>query len=128
MAAILKRVRDESLTDKNGASVGAPNCNLSETFRGKLGGKSIISPWVLAELHVPQTTMDRPPKNKAIAAPSYALGWMVGTYRGHRSVWHTGRIDGFTAETRMFPDDGMGIVVLNNKSGSARTPTPLGAL
>jgi CubicO group peptidase (beta-lactamase class C family) len=110
----------------NVGACGAINSNVTDmarwmvvhTQRGKLGGKSIISPWMLAELHTPQTTMDRPSDKKEISAPSYALGWMVGTYRGHRSVWHTGRIDGFTCETRLFPDDGMGIVILNNKTGS----------
>ena len=104
----------------NVGAAGAINSNVTDmarwmvvhTQRGKIGGKSIISPWMLAELHRPQTTMGRPPGG------SYALGWMVATYRGHRSVWHTGRIDGFTSETRLFPDDGMGIVVLNNKTGS----------
>jgi hypothetical protein len=43
---------------------------------------------------------------------------MVDTYRGHRSVGHGGGIDGFTSETSLFPDDGMGIVVLTNKEGS----------
>jgi hypothetical protein len=43
---------------------------------------------------------------------------MVDTYRGHRSVGHGRGIDGFTSETSLFPDDGVGIVVLANKEGS----------
>ena len=49
------------------------------------------------------------------------MGWMTDTYRGHRRVHHGGGIDGFTANTCLFPDDGMGLVVLTNKDG---TPLP----
>src|SRR5262249_25610712 len=91
------------------------------TQGGRLDGKSIISPSVLAELHTPQMTMGRPSPRKEISPASYALGWMVDTYRGHRGVGHRGASYGFTSETSLFPDDGMGIVVLTNKDG---TPLP----
>ncbi len=91
------------------------------THGGKLDGKSIISPAVLAELHTPQMTTGQPSDKKEISPGAYALGWSVNTYRGHRRVHHGGAIDGFTAETCLFPDDGMGLVVLTNKDG---TPLP----
>jgi hypothetical protein len=78
----------------------------------------VISPSVLAELHTPQMTIGQPSEKKEISPASYALGWAVDTYRGHRRVHHGGAIDGFVAETCLFPDDGMGIVVLANKDGS----------
>jgi CubicO group peptidase (beta-lactamase class C family) len=88
------------------------------TQRGKHDGKSIISPAVLDELHTPQMTIGVPSEKTEISAASYALGWVADTYRGHRRVHHDGGIDGFTAETCLFPDDRMGIVVLTNKDGS----------
>jgi CubicO group peptidase (beta-lactamase class C family) len=88
------------------------------THGGKLGGQAIIGPAVLNELHAPQMTMGQPSQKKEISPASYALGWSVDTYRGHRRVHHGGAIDGFTAETCLFPDDGLGIIVLNNKGGS----------
>jgi CubicO group peptidase (beta-lactamase class C family) len=88
------------------------------THGGKLDGKSIISPAVLTELHTPQMALGMPSEKKEISPASYALGWVADTYRGHRRVHHGGGIDGFTAETCLFPDDGMGIVVLTNKDGS----------
>ncbi len=51
----------------------------------------------------------------------YALGWMVDTYRGHQRVHHGGNIDGFSAETVLFPEDGLGLVVLTNRNA---TPVP----
>jgi CubicO group peptidase (beta-lactamase class C family) len=92
-----------------------------QTHGGKLGGQSIISPTVLAELHTPQMSLGVPSDKKEISAPSYALGWMVDTYRGHRRVHHGGGIDGFTSDTCLFPDDGMGMIVLTNQNG---TPLP----
>jgi len=91
------------------------------THGGKIDGKTIISTAVLDELHTPQMTLGQPSTKKEISPTSYALGWMVDTYRGHRRVHHAGGIDGFTANTCLFPDDGMGLVVLTNKDG---TPLP----
>jgi CubicO group peptidase (beta-lactamase class C family) len=91
------------------------------THGGKIDGKAIISPAVLNDLHTPQMTIGQPSSKKEISPGSYALGWMVDTYRGHRRVHHGGGIDGFTSQTCLFPDDGMGLVVLTNKNG---TPLP----
>ncbi len=91
------------------------------THDGQLDGKAIISPAVLNDLHTPQMTLGQPSSKREISPASYAMGWMVDTYRGHRRVHHGGAIDGFTANTCLFPDDGMGLVVLTNKNG---TPLP----
>ncbi len=91
------------------------------THGGRIDGKTIISPAVLNDLHTPQMTLGQPSSKKEISPASYAMGWMVNTYRGHRRVHHGGAIDGFTANTCLFPDDGMGLVILTNKSG---TPLP----
>jgi CubicO group peptidase (beta-lactamase class C family) len=103
-------------------AAGSINSNVAEMARWiavhSQGGKSIISPSVLAELHMPQITMGRSSHKKGISPTFYALGWMVDTYRGHRRVGHGGGIDGFTSETSLFSDDGVGIVVLTNKEGS----------
>ncbi len=113
----------------NVGPAGAINSSIAEMVRwvavhtqaGKLDGKSIISTPVLAELHTPQMAIGVPSEKKEISPASYALGWMADTYRGHRRVHHGGAIDGFTADTCLFPDDAMGIVVLTNKDG---TPLP----
>jgi CubicO group peptidase (beta-lactamase class C family) len=88
------------------------------SHRGKLGGKQIIGTALLEEMHSPQMPMGAPPEKKEISSGSYGLGWMIDTYRGHRRVHHGGAIDGFTANTCLFPDDGLAIVVLNNMNGS----------
>jgi CubicO group peptidase (beta-lactamase class C family) len=88
------------------------------TQRGKLSGKAIVSPSVLAELHTPQMTTGQPSEKPQISPAAYALGWSTDTYRGHRHVAHGGAIDGFVAQTSLFPDDGLGIIVLTNMNGS----------
>jgi CubicO group peptidase (beta-lactamase class C family) len=110
----------------NVGPAGSINSNVLEmarwvavhTHAGKLDGKTIASPSMLAELHAPQMPIGRPSEKKEISPASYALGWMVESYRGHRRVEHGGGIDGFRAETCLFPDDGMGIVVLTNMNGT----------
>jgi CubicO group peptidase (beta-lactamase class C family) len=113
---------------------GSINSSVAEMARwvavhtdgGKIDGKAIISTTVLDQLHAPQIPTGQAygreePHRKEISPGSYALGWATDSYRGHRRVHHGGGIDGFTSQTCLFPDDGMGLVVLTNKNG---TPLP----
>lgn len=54
--------------------------------------------------------------------PSYGLGLMVSSYRGHKHVFHGGGIDGFISAMDWLPNDGIGVVVLSNTSGSGAVP------
>jgi len=45
---------------------------------------------------------------------NYAYGWMVDEFKGHKWIFHTGGIQGFTTVMNRFPDDEMCIVVLKN--------------
>jgi CubicO group peptidase (beta-lactamase class C family) len=44
----------------------------------------------------------------------YGLGWMVGTFRGHRVVQHSGGMPGFSAQMWLLPDDKVFAVLLSN--------------
>ena len=85
---------------------------------GKRGDRTLISPGTLAELHRPQMVMGENPERPEITPASYAMGWEVDTYRGHPRVYHGGAIDGFAALVTLFPQDGLGFVVLANRSGA----------
>jgi CubicO group peptidase (beta-lactamase class C family) len=89
-----------------------------QTDKGKIDGKQVLSPAVLADIHTPHMTTGVPQERKEIMPAGYALGWGVDDYRGHRRVHHGGAIDGFVATTTLFPDDGLGIVVLANLGGT----------
>jgi len=77
---------------------------------GKAGDRQLVSPEQMRQLHTPHV----------VSAPdiTYALGWNVSYYRGRRQISHGGAITGFTAQAAFFPEDGIGIIVLNNLSGS----------
>jgi CubicO group peptidase (beta-lactamase class C family) len=52
---------------------------------------------------------------------SYALGLMIGTYRGLREVGHSGSTAGYRAHLVRYPDQGVSVVVLCNASTGAAT-------
>ena len=57
----------------------------------------------------------------ALGAPSYGMGFLISTYRGHRIIWHAGGVDGFVALLAFLPDAGIGMVALSNLD---RNPAP----
>jgi CubicO group peptidase (beta-lactamase class C family) len=50
---------------------------------------------------------------------NYGFGWIISSYYGHYRVQHGGNIDGFSANTCLFPSDSIAIIVLCNQNGSA---------
>ena len=46
----------------------------------------------------------------------YGFGWRLDDYRGHRRVFHGGSWVGFRALFARYPDDGLSIVMLSNRS------------
>lgn len=89
---------------------------------GSWEGTRLLSPAALEELHRPQMVTGELPELAEVGPASYAMGWRVDTYRGHRRVGHAGQIDGFSAVVGFFPDDGVGVVALANEG---HTPLPL---
>jgi CubicO group peptidase (beta-lactamase class C family) len=108
---------------------GSINSSVNEMSRwvtvhingGKLGDKQVIGADTLADLHKPYMTTGGISTRPDITAPDYALGWMVDNYRGHGRVHHGGNIDGFSAMVSLWPNDGLGFVVLTNKNGTGLT-------
>ncbi len=48
----------------------------------------------------------------------YGLGVQVGMMNGHRMIYHSGEVSGFTAYNQVFPDDSAAVVVLTNQDAS----------
>jgi len=46
---------------------------------------------------------------------AYAMGWLVGAYRGRRLLWHNGGVDGFTTQTLLLLDERIGVVACANQ-------------
>jgi CubicO group peptidase (beta-lactamase class C family) len=49
---------------------------------------------------------------------SYGFGLALGPFDNHATIWHNGRINGFTAETDVFLDSGFAVVVLTNSDAA----------
>jgi CubicO group peptidase (beta-lactamase class C family) len=106
---------------------GSVNSSVNEMTRwllfnlrkGKAGEKQLLNASTLEDIHAPHMTIDAPRERPDISAPSYALGWMVDSYRGHRRIQHGGGIDGFITSVSFYPDDDVGIVAFTNIGSGA---------
>ena len=66
---------------------------------------------LLTGLYAAMTT----PGRLADGAPTgYGFGLFVDTLGGHRRIWHSGGINGFSASLDAYPDDSLIVVVLTN--------------
>ncbi len=92
---------------------------------GKTGEKQLISPDNIKRTHKPLmiTSIGSGldmwiPDQKWIKLQTYALGWAGEIYRGYRTVHHGGGIDGSSSLMTFIPDEGIGVGVIVNKTGS----------
>jgi CubicO group peptidase (beta-lactamase class C family) len=88
---------------------------------GKYEGAQIVNPATLDDMHSAYMPTGKTSTRPDISPADYGLAWFIDTYRGHQRVQHGGNIDGFSALVSLFPQDGLGFVVLTNKNG---TPFP----
>jgi CubicO group peptidase (beta-lactamase class C family) len=75
---------------------------------GELDGSNVLVGKTLDEATRIQTM------NHSALDDGWGLGFSVATYRGRRMAWHTGGLAGVATRIDMFPDDGIGVVVLTN--------------
>lgn len=81
--------------------------------------KQALSPDLVATTHQLQVTMPVDASSlPEMRVLGYALGWVVGTYRGRRVVWHTGGIDGFLTQIALLPDEQIGVAASANLHSS----------
>ena len=82
-------------------------------------GTRVVSEANLDATWEPQVTiptLDNPgvPPEFAAMAHGYALGWVLGDYRGQPLLWHSGETFGFHAQAVVLPDADLGLIVLTN--------------
>src|SRR5262245_15023458 len=92
---------------------------LLQLNKGKYDSRQIISEKNLGEIHTPQIISGGDLKYDESFYTSYAMGWVVTSYRGHPALAHGGGIDGFTSQVRFLPKDQLGVVVLTNSTSPA---------
>jgi CubicO group peptidase (beta-lactamase class C family) len=89
---------------------------------GSAGGRQILSPRTVAELHTPQVVI-RPDTVAQRMFPAthfrtYGLGWNVQDYHGRRLVHHSGSINWTRTHVALLPEEGIGVVAMANLSSS----------
>lgn len=96
--------------------------------RGRIDGRRIVSQERMDEMWQPQIAVGArveaggaAPPSEGPGGASYALGWLLSTYRGNRLVTHDGRIDGFTTTVAMLPDLGVGYAAMINLGEAVAT-------
>ena len=73
---------------------------------GRAGDRQIVRPETLRQMCTVQLTSEK---------TGYGLGFLVGTFRKHRSVSHMGAVYGFTSSLVVLPEAKLGAVVLSNE-------------
>jgi CubicO group peptidase (beta-lactamase class C family) len=84
---------------------------------GKLEGKQVLSPQVIAKLSTPQVSIPSDPNAK------YGYGLMISNYRGVRVVEHGGSRSGYGSVIKMAPEHRFAVIVLGNRTGVALNKT-----
>ncbi len=113
----------ESSAPAGGVSVSASD--LGRWIQIQLGhgrlpeGGRLFSDAASREMWTPQTLIPihRPPAAAAAAEPqflTYALGWEVRDWRGHKIVWHDGGVDGYRAVVVLIPEKDVGFALMLN--------------
>ncbi|MDR0707468.1 MAG: serine hydrolase, partial [Treponema sp.] len=85
---------------------------------GTAGGRTLISPERMEEMHKPGVVFGGSLTWNIPEIPreyTYGMGWFGEYYRGHRSVWHAGEINGYCSIAGFLPDDKIGYVVMANR-------------
>jgi N-acyl-D-amino-acid deacylase len=116
---------------------GSINSSVDEMIRyvrlhldsGKYGDAQLLSKVGAGRMQTPQMVL---PENEAgplhastyseLGHTSYGLGFFITTYRGHKLVWHSGSIDGYSAMMAMLPQEKIGLIILTNLSGNRPVP------
>jgi len=95
---------------------------LLQLNRGKVGEQQVVAETSLNELYTPQMTIKAPlfwsERYKEIPSTQYGLGWFVEPYHGYKRIQHGGNLSGFTTWMSFLPDEGLGIVILANRTWS----------
>jgi CubicO group peptidase (beta-lactamase class C family) len=78
---------------------------------GVIDGKRVISEGAVRRMTTPD------PRIPGDSTAGYAYGLMIADVQGTRVWQHGGAINGFDAMLTMFPDEKLGIVVLDNRLG-----------
>lgn len=112
---------------------GAINSNIDDMQKYLLmhmnGGRSedrqILPAEQSKQMQTPQMVTPDPPAFPEEGFTSYGMAFFISAYRGHRVIFHTGHIDGFSALLSFMPQENIGMVMLINVDGERAFPVAL---
>jgi CubicO group peptidase (beta-lactamase class C family) len=78
---------------------------LAHLNRGRYGDQQVISALGMLAQHLPPNL---------IPGANYAMGWAAGNYDGYPILSHSGAVPDFISEMWLLPNQGYGVVVLEN--------------
>jgi CubicO group peptidase (beta-lactamase class C family) len=84
---------------------------------GKIDGKEVLSPGVIARLSTPQVDIPGDPDSR------YGYGLRIRKYRGVRMVHHGGSRSGYGSLISMVPEQRFAVIILANRSGANLSKT-----
>lgn len=76
---------------------------------GMFGNQRLLSLSAVSAMHSAQV-----PPSEMLTSYTYSYGLMVGPYYGHKGLFHTGGMRGFSANVLMLPEKKLGIVLFTN--------------
>ena len=83
--------------------------------RGKVDGRQLVREDLMDLITTPHIdTGDGGAYGPERSMTSYALGWQIYNYRGHKTVEHGGNLNGFSSSTAFVPDQNLGVFVSAN--------------
>lgn len=111
--------RSAEVTGPSGGSVHSTVVDMTRWILFNLtgGGRKrgrLVSTETLAKIHSPQAVIGERPLARLPADATYALGWVVDWYNGHKRVSHAGYLHDVHSSVMFFPDRGIGMVSFTN--------------
>jgi CubicO group peptidase (beta-lactamase class C family) len=89
---------------------------------GSVDGRRVLGEEGLRATQRTQFPFSHPSPFPEVTHSGYGFGWVQGTYRGRRMVWHNGGFDGFKTEFLLLPDEGIGIATCGATSHTSLLP------
>ncbi|MBP7623203.1 MAG: beta-lactamase family protein [Xanthomonadales bacterium] len=71
-----------------------------------------------SQIPTPGEVLGSPWRRERVRTASYALGWRLFDYSGHRMIFHAGAVQGYRAALAMLPDQDFGVALLWNSESA----------
>ena len=84
--------------------------------KGRHHDQQFLSRALVAEMQTPQIPIGQRMRHH------YGLPFVIGLYKGHRCIYHEGKIQNYHATFEMLPDNGLAAIVLTNRISRQYAP------